>query len=305
MLLVTGATGRSGRFFLEELVANGYPHRMRCVVRSTSDTSFLESCGLDIEVCVGDLADQAFVDECMAGVDEVLHTASIFLSVPVVRAAVEADVRRVVLVHTTGIYSKYKSASEEYLRIENEVRDLAGAKSSLGIVFLRPTMIYGSVDDGNMVTFVKLVDRLRLLPVIDHGSGLVQPVNQRDLGRAYYQVVCKPDLTSGDYILSGERAVSLREVLETIGAELHRRTWFVSVPLGLGVALARVLRAITNGRLDYVEKVQRMGEDRSFPHDRASVDFGYRPSSLRAGLQAEVAEYVRDSRRTRLTGTSA
>ncbi|WP_457253547.1 NAD-dependent epimerase/dehydratase family protein [Pedococcus sp. P5_B7] len=292
MLLVTGATGRSGRFFVEALVDNAYSGRIRCVVRSTSDTAFLEGCGLDIELVVGDLDDPGFVDRCMEGVDELLHIASIFLSLQVVTAAAKRNVRRAILVHTTGIYSSYKSASEEYTRIESAIAEVTREHPGLGVVYLRPTMIYGSVSDGNMVTFIKLVDRLPVMPVVDRGRGLVQPVHQRDLGRAYQQVLANPEITEGDFILSGESPVALREVLELIRSELGRRTRFVSVPLGVGVALARVIRVLTAGRVDYVEKVQRMGEDRSFPHDAATAAFGYTPSSLRAGLRAEVAEYA-------------
>lgn len=292
MLLVTGATGRSGRYFMKELVAVAYPGPIRCIVRHSSDTSFLEGSGLDIDLAVGSLDDADFVDRCMEGVHEILHIASIFLSTTVVTAAANHDVRRAILVHTTGIYSSYKSASHEYTQIEKAIAQTVADRPGLGIVYLRPTMIYGSVSDGNMITFIKLVDRLRVMPVVDGGSGLVQPVHQRDLGRAYQQVLARPEITEGDFILSGERPVPLRQVLEMIASELGRRTWFVSVPLGVGVALARVLCGVTRGRIDYVEKVQRMGEDRSFPHDAASAAFGYRPSSLRAGLRGEVAEYV-------------
>lgn len=294
MLLVTGATGRSGRYFVEALVANAYPRRVRCIVRSTSDTALLEDCDLDIELVVGDLDDPAFLDRCMEGVDEVLHIASIFLSLPVVTAAARHHVRRAILVHTTGIYSSYKSASEEYTRIESAIADVTREHPVLRIVYLRPTMIYGSVSDGNMVTFIKLVDRLPVMPVVDRGRGLVQPVHQRDLGRAYQQVVMSPTITEGDFILSGESPVELRQVLELIRAELGRRTRFVSIPLGVGVAMARVVRILTAGRVDYVEKVQRMGEDRSFSHDAATAAFGYTPSPLRDGLRAEVAEYAAD-----------
>ncbi|MGI6453725.1 MAG: SDR family oxidoreductase [Syntrophomonadaceae bacterium] len=291
MLLVTGITGHSGSYFLKELINNKYEGPIRCVVRETSDTSLIDNSGLNVEKVVGDLSDQDFMDKSMVGIDTVLHIGSIFYSVTVMKAAVKNNVRRAILVHTTGIYSKYKSASEEYKNIELEVKKIINA-SPMGLIILRPTMIYGNVNDKNMVIFIKMVDKLRLFPVIDHGKSLLQPVNGRDLGKAYYQVLTNPDIMNGDYILSGEKPITMLNMFKLISNTLGKKTTFVSVPLGFGVFLARILKAFTLGKVDYIEKVQRMGEDRSFPHDAAFRDFGYNPMPFAEGIKMEVKQYV-------------
>ncbi len=79
MLLVTGITGHSGRYFLQELKNNYYKGKIRCVVQESSDCSLFESCGLQIEKVIGDLNDQDFIDHIMVGIDTVIHIASIFL----------------------------------------------------------------------------------------------------------------------------------------------------------------------------------------------------------------------------------
>lgn len=73
MLLVTGITGHSGRYFLQELIKNKYEDTIRCVVRNSSDTSLIDSSGLKIEKVVGDLDDQEFMDQAMVGVDTVVQ----------------------------------------------------------------------------------------------------------------------------------------------------------------------------------------------------------------------------------------
>jgi len=292
MLLVTGITGHSGKYFLQELINHQYKGPIRYVVRSSSDTSLLDQSGLNIEKVVGDLTNPAFMDNCMKDVDTVMHISSIFYSVEVMKAIVKTNVKRAIFVHTTGIYSKYKSASEEYQKIESEVRRLIQDKaSSIGLTILRPTMIYGNVNDNNMIFFIKMVDKLRLFPVINHGDSLLQPVNGRDLGKAYYQILGKPEIMNGDYILSGEKPVSMLEMFQLISHTLGKKTVFVSAPMNFGVILARVLKGVTLGKLDYIERVQRMGEDRSFPHDEATRDFGYQPMALAEGLRLEVEQY--------------
>lgn len=56
--------------------------------------------------------------------------------------------------------------------------------------------------------------------------------------------------------------------------------------------MARCLKACSIGKIDYVEKVQRMGEDRSFSYDSASRDFGYDPMPFDVGLELEVKQYL-------------
>jgi len=214
VLLVTGITGHSGTYFMHELVEHGFRGSIRCVVREDSDHRNLSDSGLDVELLVGDLENEAFVDSAMVGVDVVLHIASIFYSPIVVAAAVRAGVSRIILVHTTGVYSRYKSASSEYKDIEQRVQTMLAPTTCL--VILRPTMIYGYLGDRNMSVFIRLVDMLRLFPVIDRGKGLLQPVHGSDLGRAYYQVLMNPDIKLGEYVLSGERPVSMREMFAII-----------------------------------------------------------------------------------------
>lgn len=293
MLLVTGITGHSGSYFLEQLIKNNYEGTIRCIVRKNSDASRLNNSGLNIEKAVGSLEDQEFVDKAMEGVDTVMHIASIFYSVNLIKAAIKHDVKRAVLVHTTGIYSKYKSASYEYKSIEETIDKIIKESSSkIKITYLRPTMIYGYTNDRNMIVFIKMVDKFRFLPVISHGKSLLQPVNGKDLGEAYYQILMKPEAIKGDYILSGEKPISMLEMFKLISDGLGKKTIFISVPLRLGVFIARCLKIISFGRADFIEKVQRMGENRSFPHAAAEKDFHYKPMNFAEGLKSEISEYI-------------
>ena len=293
MLLVTGITGRSGEYFVKELIDNNYKGSIRCIVRENSDTSQLDASVLNIEKVVGDLNDQEFMNEVLKNIETVLHIGSITYSISLAKAAVLNNVKRLILVHTTGIYSKYKSASEEYKNIElNVEKIIRESNSKIGLIYLRPTMIFGSTNDMNMIIFIKMVDRLRLFPVVAKGKNLLQPVNRRDLGKAYLQILLKSEIVNGDYILSGERPLSTIEIFKLISDGLNKKTIFISFPLGLCVICARLIKFCTLGKIDYVEKVQRMGEDRNFPHELAYIDFGYQPMPFKEGLNIEIQEYL-------------
>lgn len=282
MLLVTGITGHTGKYFLQELINNKYEGSIRCVVRETSNTSLLDNSVLNIEKVVGDLDDPDFIDSVMNGVDTVMHIYNIHHSPMIVESAIKNKVKRAILVHTTGIYSEFKYASEGYKKIEQKVKVLkSDTKCLTKVTILRPSMIYGDLCDRNMSKFIKMIDKLRIMPVINGGNSLIQPVNARDLGKAFFSVLTSPVESVGDaYDLSGERPIRMIDAFELISKELHKKTVFISIPLSLGVLMARVIKTLTLGRIDYIERVQRMGEDRNYSHDVATSDFGYNPMAF-------------------------
>lgn len=296
ILLVTGITGHSGNYFLQELRKNRYEGRIRCIVRETSDTNRLDLSGLDIEKRVGDLEDTDFIDKAMTDVDTVLHIYNIHYSQVIVKKAIQHKVKRVILVHTTGIYSKYKNASKAYRQIERQVIDLIEhSNNQISLTIIRPAMIYGDLCDKNISRFIWMMGKSRIIPVINGGRNLLQPVNARDLGKVYYKVVMQPENTSGKfYNISGDRPVSMLDLLKLISKELHKKTLFISIPLRLGIMLAKGLKLLSFHRMNYVEQVQRMGEDRSYSHESAEKDFGYYPMTIEEGIHLEVQEYLKD-----------
>jgi nucleoside-diphosphate-sugar epimerase len=297
MLLITGITGHSGKYFLQELINNHYSDPIRCIVRKNSNTSLLDKSGLKIEKVIGDLSDEDLLNEAMIDVDTILHIASIFYSSNIIKAAVKNNVRRVILVHTTGIYSKYKSASEIYKNIEINIgKMLQTSNHPIGLIYLRPTMIYGNIHDRNIIIFIKMLDKFRWFPVIEHGKSLIQPVNGRDLGKAYYQILMKTNIMNGDYILSGEKPISILDLYRLISNYLDKKTKYFNIPLWLGLCIARIFKFFTLGKIDYIEKVQRMCENRSFSHNAATRDFGYKPMPLEEGIKIEVKQYLGNCR---------
>lgn len=293
VLLITGITGHSGAFFLRQLIRHNYPGIIRCIVRPSSDTILLDSCGLQIEKCFGDIRDKKFLSECMVGVKTVFHIVSIRHTLDIIEVARKHNVTRMISVHTTGVFSSYKAAAAEYKEIESRLAGMI-ANSTLKLTILRPTMIYGDLSDHNMSKFIKLVDRLRIFPLVNQGESLIQPVNARDLGKAYFQILTMPiERIKAEYILSGEKPIQLIDALKTISDCLHKKTVFISFPIGVGIFLARTLKFLSLGKVDYIEKVQRMGEDRSFCHKDAQLDFGYSPMAFNKGIEQEVNEYMK------------
>lgn len=294
MILVTGITGHSGRYLLKALIDNEYKDCIRCVVRKTSDISMLINSGLNIERVIGDLDDYEFINRIMVNIDTVVQIYNIHYSLDIIQNAIRNNVKNIILVHTTGIYSKFKSVSSEYINIEKKVFKLMNSGNcKTNIIILRPTMIYGDLCDHNISKFIKMVDKYRIIPVINHGDNLIQPVNARDLGKIIYHVLTSlQELENRVYNISGDRPIKLIDVLKLISSELNKKTIFISVPLRAGVYAAKFLKVITFGKTNFVEKIQRMSEDRSCSHECATKDLGYIPLPFEAGIKLEIQEYL-------------
>ena len=166
--LITGATGFIGGHLAEQLVREG--RAVRCLVRPTSDTSLLESLGVDL--VVGDLRDKQSVARAAAGCRYVVHCGALVsdwatkdeieqINVAgtrnVLEASVSASVDRFVHLSTTDVYGYPSGAAidethsatrfsnwyaQTKLAAEAEVQR-AQQTHDMEVVILRPATVYG------------------------------------------------------------------------------------------------------------------------------------------------------------------
>lgn len=291
MLLVIGVTGHTGKYFLQELVKNKYKEKIRFLIRKENEEAILKDTGLNYETIYGDLENIESLKKACKDIDQILEIYNIRYSLNVLEAAIQNNVKRIIFVHTTGIFSKYKMASEEYKIIEKEVIEKS-KNNNIDITILRPTMIYGDICDHNISKFIKMMDKMRIYPMIAGGKAEIQPVNARDLGRAYYQVLINPEKTKNkNYNLSGEKPITIKNMLKLILKYLDKKAIFIPIPMFISITVAYILKILTFGKKDIVEKVLRMKETRIFSNEEARRDFGYTTINFEEGIKEEVRQY--------------
>ena len=212
MLLVTGATSHTGKIFLKRLHNESYSRKIRCIVRKNSKVDWLKELNLKIELFQGDLNNIESIAESFNNVDTVFNIAGIHFSLPLIQLGIRKNVEWFICVHTTGIYSKFKSASNEYKNIENSI-----SKFSDLITIIRPTMIYGSEEDKNMWKLINYLDNSYVFPIFGSGKNLFQPIFAKDLANAYYDVLMSKNKVIGrSYNLSGGSEISYNSILRTV-----------------------------------------------------------------------------------------
>lgn len=317
-VVITGITGKSGQFLLQRIIKEAlhlqdYKFVILCRKQGEHSKNIagyalveesLNVKKLDIKLIETDLNNSSEMEAIFSGnkVDFLLHIASVKLSWNIVPVALKSGVNNLILVHTTGIYSKYKVAGEEYRQIEEKISNLVQGYISEGrkiaVTILRPTMIYGDLNDKNISIFIRMVDKLRIFPIVNGARYDLQPVWCKDLGDAYFDVLINWEVTKNkEYILSGGKPIQLREMFEVIAKQLGVRNIFISCPYPISYIGAWMIYGLSMKKIDLREKVQRLVEPRAYPHDKATKDFGFDPVTFDVGVRNEIRLYKRSIRK--------
>ncbi|UXS44454.1 NAD-dependent epimerase/dehydratase family protein [Staphylococcus delphini] len=227
--------------------------------------------------------------EVTQNIDIILHIAGIQMSQKLFELAIENNVKWVIAVHTTGRYSQFKMASEEYIKIEDNLLTL---RDKINITILRPTMIYGSSRDRNMYRLIKFIDKSPVFPVFGNGKNLMQPVTATDLAIAYKQILDNPKVCKNqNYNLSGKYPIKYKELIKTVASKLNKNIILFHIPIKFSYYAVLIGNRIFPKFPLNEEQVLRMKEDKDFTYLKAERDFGYSPMSFEEGIEFEVNEY--------------
>jgi len=317
-VLVTGATGFVGRNLCPYLVERG--HRVRALVRRTSDHGFLD--GLGVEKAWGDLRDSGAVAAAVEGCRAVIHAGAVFRfwgrreefwatnvegTRNVLEAARRAGVGRFVHISTIAVIGKPPAEGliteetpcrpqDAYQESKLEAERLvlaSGQEWGLPVIVLRPGAIYGP---WSRYAFNRLFveDPLRGLAFRVHGGRHITfPVFVRDVAWA-----AEAALTRGRpgqvYNICGP-CVTHREVGEVLEHLIGRRIRWIPAPAWGMVALAWGWTALSRwtGREPHypIGLYPYVFYDWRVSTEKARRELGYEPTPLEEGLRETVEWY--------------
>jgi ornithine--oxo-acid transaminase len=321
--LVTGATGFIGGHIAQRLLADG--HQVRCLVRSTSDTTLLES--MPVEIAVGDLTDARSLQRAAEGCRYVVHCGAqvsdwatteqmtqtnVVGTRDLLAAAGAASVQRFVHISSTDVYGyPAREVDESHIAsgfanwysqtkrdAEREVRR-AQEQGTLETVVLRPATVYGprSIE---MVGEMARAIRGRFMLLVDGGravAGLVYVENLVDAAL----LALRHDAAPGQaFNVSDGLDVTWRQFTDGLAAGLGAPPVRLTLPYGAARGLGRTLeggyrmlrRATPFDVPPLLSRaaVDLLGRDQAFSNRKAREVLGWAP---RVGYEDGLAQTVR------------
>jgi uncharacterized protein YbjT (DUF2867 family) len=217
-VLVTGATGRTGRHLVSQLLASGAS--FRAMARTPP------SAGLPpgVEVVHGDLALPESLDSALAGVDSVFL---VWLAPPTTAPAVigrlARQARHIVFLssphqiqHPAFQAPKPNGVSAMHAEIERLIR-----ASGMSWTFLRPGMF-----SANALWW--WAEQIRTGDVVrwPHALAASAPIDDRDIATVAVRALTSGACAGGDYVLMGPQSLTHAEQVSIIGEVLGRRLRF-------------------------------------------------------------------------------
>jgi nucleoside-diphosphate-sugar epimerase len=282
-IAVSGANGFTGRFVCAELQRRQRP--FVTLLRPGSDTAWMDS--HQISVRFADLNHTEQLANQLKGCNALLNVASIgFGAAPsILEACRSAGVRRAVFVSTTAIFTQLNAGS----KVVRQAAEAAITSSGLDTTILRPTMIYGTPNDRNMIRLVRWLDRWPVLPVFGNGRSLQQPVHVSDVAWAVVQALDVPATIGRQFNISGAAPLSYNEVVRLTAQALGRPIRRLHIPARPMVAALQATERLGIPLPIKAEQVLRLNEDKAFSHAEAAEAFGYTPMAFEQGIRQEVA----------------
>ena len=318
-ILVTGAGGFTGLALTRALAARGHP--VRALVRKLGQVPELERAGA--EVVQGDIRDPLIIQRAVEGRALVFHLAAVFrrAGVPdslyrevhvdatrhLIEAAAAAGVRRFVHCSTVGVHGDVADgpADEDapmapgdiYQRTKLEgeaaARDTA-ARTGLALTVVRPGPIYGPADR-RLLKLIGGVARRRFF-LLGSGKPHFQMVYVDDLVEGLRLAAETPEAAGRTYILTGEEAPTLRELVQEIAAIARVPAPRVRLPVWpfwLAGALCEVVCVPLGVEPPiYRRRVKFFTNNRWFDISRARAELGFTPRMpLREGIRRTLDSY--------------
>ena len=149
-------------------------------------------------------------------------------------------------------------------------------------------MIYGSPKDRNIIRLIKWIYRWPILPIFGDGNSMQQPVFVQDVAWSIVNVLSNEKTFYKSYNLSGKKALTYNQVINTIETLLKKKVFKIYFPYKLIFSILNILEKL-NIRLSIKsEQILRLNENKAFSHEEAYKDFSYRPLSFKEGVQEEI-----------------
>jgi nucleoside-diphosphate-sugar epimerase len=290
-ILITGATGFTGEFILQEFLRHRDRHLLSILVRSEEKAKQKGYDSLPVQIQYGDIADSEALCRSLAGVSTLIDTVPLSLghTSNIIAACRESGTRRLIALGNMSIFTTLDDETRSViLAAEDSIR-----RSGLDYTIIRPTMIFGTANDRNMSRMIEFIRRFPVIPILGPGKYLHQPVYVADVARAVFQALASPNAVNKAYNIAGRAPLTFNATIDTISNLLGRRVARIHVPYWFCYAVFLVIEKLPLLSSIRLEQVQRLNQDKAFSYEQAANDFGFAPLDFETAIKYEIEGLVR------------
>jgi nucleoside-diphosphate-sugar epimerase len=327
-ILLTGATGFIGRNLAKELVEKG--NNVRCLVRNSSNKSFLHRLGVDL--AFGDVSDAGSVMKATKNIDIVYHLAAIrgeqnsidygtYTLVNVggtrnlLEASVNANVHKFIYCSSVGVIGWWPSPPADEntpcrptgkyhitkLEAEKVVQSYCNDRG-LNATVIRPVITYGDDNSGFIFNLAKLI-RAGVFRIIGNGNNYLHLVSIENLISGFTLAESNSRSKGRTYIIADEKPITIIDLASTIAKSLNAKLPTTKIPITLAKVAAkgcesayRLLRPGCEPPIT-TAKVDLLSMNRFYNISRAKEDLGYSPRvETREGIVNAIEFYKNNGR---------
>lgn len=321
-IFVTGGTGFVGAYLLRYLVQKGYTN-IRALKRTTSKMDLVEPIKDQIEWVVGDILDLPFLEEVLAGIDQVYHCAAMISFVPneadkmlqineegtenIVNTCMLLGIKK--LVHLSSIaaigreqFGKTISEKTKWQtdklnsnyaksKYAAEMQVWRGIAEGLNAAIINPSVILGSGfwESGSTEIF-----NLYGKGFPFYSDGANGFVDVRDVAKLTI-LLMESDITAERFLVSAEN-LRFQKVFNLISAKAGVKAPYFKINAflsGIGWRLIGILSKIT-GKAPSVTKetVQSALGIHKYDHQKSVTTFNFKYTPIDATIQETVAQFL-------------
>jgi len=316
-VLITGAGGFIGSHLVDSQLEQG--HEVRALDLHL-DLLRHQSAHPHLEAIRGDITDDEHLDEILAGVEVVYHLASAHLDVSLsdehyrrvnvggtlalLQAAQQAGVKRFVHCSSVGVIGDVENppADEttechptniyEKTKLEGESAALEfSQRTGFPVVVARPAWVYGPRCPRTS-KLMRTISKGRF-PFFGQGQNMRHPVYISDAVKGL-ELCASADGVNGEvFIIAGENAVPVSELVKVISAELGVNPSKLHLPIALGLlggySLEVAFKLIGKAPPFSRRSVDFFLKHNAYDISKAKRMLGYKPQiDLRTGIQKTI-----------------
>ncbi len=316
-VFITGATGCIGSALTQRLSAAGV--QVVALVRDPQRAAHISALP-GVEIITGELFARAAISQAMRGCDTVFHLAAkvhaserearqspeeftrsnVEGTRGVLEAAIENRIASFVFFSTVAVYPESDDELNEQTppapvtpygqsKLAAETLVLArAAQTGMHAVVLRPAVVYGPRDRGNVSRLIETIRRGRFFMIGD-GTNRKSMVAVENVVDAAWLVAGNERARGQIYNVCDERSYTLAEIAATIAEAVGRKPRFPRVPLSVAMPLGRladVVSRVSGLSLPLsTDRVRKLAGHTRYSAAKLERELGFRPGvELKQGL---------------------